>query len=65
MNANTIIIIEASNPSAETTGLMKRWDGRNREIRNLWLDRGKRNRYLEPNFLRNERKVIDGRLQQK
>ena len=63
MDANTINEIEAANPTAETIELTNRW----REIVKPGIYRltgGKWKRYHEPKFLRNERKVIEERLQQ-
>ena len=63
MDANTINEIEASNLTAETIELINRW----REIVKPGIYRltgGKWKRYHEPKFLRNERKVIEDRLQQ-
>ena len=54
------IDIEASNPSAEITELVSRW----REPGTYRMTAGRWKRYLEPKFLRNERKVIIERLQQ-
>ena len=58
MDARMIDNIEASNPSAETTELINRW----REIVKPEIYRttgGRWKRYREPNFLRNERRVIE------
>ena len=63
MDANTINEIEAANPTAETIELTNRW----REVVKPGIYRktgGKWKRYHEPKFLRNERKVIEERLQQ-
>ena len=63
MDAKTIDSIEANYPSQETTELIQRW----RDIVKPGIYRmtgGKRKKYHEPKFLRNERKVIEERLQQ-
>ena len=63
MDAKTIENIEARFNSAEITELMTRW----KEIVKPGIYRmtgGRWKRYHEPKFLRNERKVIEERLQQ-
>ena len=63
IDAKTIDNIEANNPSQETTELIQRW----RDIVKPGIYRmtgGKWKKYHEPKFLRNERKVIEERLQQ-
>ena len=62
-DAKTIDSIEANYPWQETTELIQRW----RDIVKPGIYRmtgGKWKKYHEPNFLRNERKVIEERLQQ-
>ena len=63
MDAKTIENIEATYNSAEITELTTRW----KEIvkpGNYRMTGGRRKRYHEPKFLRNEGKVIEERLQQ-
>ena len=63
MYAKTIDSIEPNKPSQETTDLIQRW----RDIVKPGIYRmtgGKWKKYHEPKFLRNERKVIEERLQQ-
>ena len=62
MDARVIENIEASNPFAEVIELIARWT----EIVKPGIYRmtgGRWKRYNEPKFLRNERNVIEGRLQ--
>ena len=63
MDVKTIDNLAAVDSSAETTELFPRW----KEIVKLGLYRmtgGKWKKYHEPKFLRNERRVIEERLQQ-
>ena len=63
MDAKTIDSIEANYPSQETTELIQRW----RDIVKpgiYCMTGSKWKKYHEPKFLRNERKVIEERLQQ-
>ena len=64
MDIKTIEQIAATNPSTETTELVQRW----KDIVKPGIYRlteGKWKKYYEPKFLRNERKVIKERLQQR
>ena len=63
MDARTIDNLEAVDSSPETTELIQRW--RNIVKPGIYrLTGGKWKKYHEPKFLRNERKVIEERLQQ-
>ena len=62
MDARTIDNLEAADSSPETTELIQRW--RNIVKPGIYrLTGGKWKKYHEPKFLRNERKVIEERLQ--
>ena len=62
MDANTINNLELADPSAESRNLIARW----RDIVKPGVYRqsgGRWKKYHEPNFLRNERRIIEGQLQ--